>query len=172
MPTQTLRDIERESIRAFLVEQSEYLTGDVLDYGCGKQPYRDIVSEAGGVYVGYDRSGYPANVSGRDVYEGTPLSRDWDAVMVTQVLQYVPRPEPLLNSIRLSLRKRNGHLVMTYPTCWPEVEDADLHRFTRSGMERLLRLADMRVVTHVSRANLKMGGELFTVGYGVVASPA
>src|SRR4029077_15678012 len=74
-----------------------------------------------------------------------------------------------------------GHLVMTYPTHWPEVEPEALHAFTRAGRERLLVEAGFTIVRHERRGTLydprfpsgrekriTATGEEFASGYGVV----
>ena len=177
----TLRELEAQSIRSFVQSAADegYLSGRVLDYGCGKQPYREIV-EAGGEYHGYDRAwfgGALADVG--DVMEGehdTWWFREWDSILCTQVLQYVPMEEespfkmPWL--LRNMARKiRGGHLVLTYPTNWPEVEPDDLHRFTKAGMERLLGEAGFEIVKHEPRetAAVTLDGEELIAGYGVIA---
>jgi hypothetical protein len=161
-----LRERETDSIRSFIgyAGANGYLRGRVLDYGCGQEPYKDLVERAGGVHVGYDRAGLPANVSGRDVNPGAwPAS--YDTILCTQVLQYVPSPKLLLETFLHFA----PILVMTYPTNWPEVESVDLHRFTKTGMTRLLEGAGFRVVLHEFRHGFEHEGVSFTCGYGVIA---
>ena len=168
---QTVREVERQSIREFVVSCAPYLDGRVLDYGCGKQPYRDVVEAAGGEYHGFDRAKFPANVSGEDVGERDPLAPPpdaWDAILCNQVVQYVPRVFLLLRAFRLSLAE-GGHLVLTYPTTWAEVEPEDLHRFTRAGMERLIAAAGLYVERHEERAAIDLGGFRLPLGYGCLA---
>lgn len=165
----TIRQLERQSIREFVASCADELTGRVLDFGCGKQPYRPLVEAVGGEYVGYDRAVLPANVSGEDIGPGRPLALDWDAILCTQVLQYVESPETLLLAFGDALQAREGVLVLTYPTTWPEVEPDDLHRFTKNGMERLLEEAGFDVLRHERRATLNMPGFELAVGYGVLA---
>lgn len=174
-----LRTIERESIRAFVQKAADegYLSGRVLDYGCGKQPYRDIVEAAGGEYHGWDLTEFPANVSGENVTPEVPMGTRFDAVLCTQVLQYVPQ-------VAGTLAAQYGMspiLVLTYPTNWPEVEPEDLHRFTKAGMERLLTEAGFEIVLHERRATIKPAlppnwevaaygaPDDFALGYGVIA---
>ena len=193
----SLRELEAESIRAFVQQAANdgYLSGRVLDYGCGKQPYRDIVEAAGGEYHGYDCAEFPANVSGENVgVLGPP--RTYAAILCTQVLQYIPHeffaegnyydahyidgPAQFLAELKWLFRK-DGYLVMTYPTNWPEVEPEDLHRFTKAGMERLLTEAGFEIVRHEPRAWFDPWGgfirgpsdnvppESLAFGYGVIA---
>lgn len=192
----SIRDEETKSIRAFLEAAGNggIFQGKVLDYGCGKMPYRDIVEIAGGEYFGFDLPDFPANVSGeRVVPEGyrmeveeetdhmTALFR-WtrehgyiDVVLCTQVLQYIPgdylwAPDGFFLDLKILMDDDNETFVITYPTHWPEVEKEDLHRFTKAGMERLLKDADLEVVEHVPRhATYLLGGEALVHGYGLVA---
>lgn len=178
-----LRAAEAQSIRDFVASAAEdgYLSGRVLDYGCGRQPYRLIVEANGAEYVPYDHSSFPANVSGEDVGDQPFIwpDRDYDAILCTQVVQYIPlvrygeEPSPSLQGrlteFRLALTVRSGHLVLTYPTNWPEVESEDLHRFTKAGMARLLTEAGFTIVRHVWRHGFQHEGVSFTAGYGVIA---
>lgn len=172
----SLRDIERESIRAFVQQAASegYLSSAVLDYGCGKQPYREIVVEhlpLGGVYQPFDQQHFPGNVSGENLGEGDPLVMSgWGSILCTQILQFVPDVPDLFMRFRQALES-NGHLVLTYATNWPEVEPGDLHRFTKAGMERLLTEAGFRIVMHQRRArfNTDVTDEWFYTGYGAVA---
>ena len=183
-----LRDYERESIRAFVQKAADagYLSGRVLDYGCGRQPYRDIVEAAGGDYQAFDAPEHPGNVGGERYTPNMP--HVFDAVLCTQVLQYVPQPFQALRHMRSNMVELNvpkpydRHLVLTYPTNWPEVEPEDLHRFTKAGMERLLTEAGFAILLHERRGTLydarfpsgrekriTATADEFAIGYGVVA---
>lgn len=138
----------------------QYLKGRVLDFGAGTpatcrqpQPYRDLVD---GEYC-------PVDV-GSDWME--PMG--FGSIICTQVMQYIEIPHILLAKFWGALSK-GGHLVMTYPTNWDEVESSDLWRFTRAGMEALLDDAGFTIVTHERRAEIDLGGFKFPFGYGVVA---
>ena len=168
LETASLRKVERDSIRAFIDAHREFLTGLVLDYGCGKEPYRDVVAAAGGSYHGYDRSAWPANVSGRDIGDGLTLHNSWDTVMSTQVIQYVADPLAWLESIRKFIR-HSGFLVITGPTNWPIVEVEDRWRFTPTGIASLLNSAGFFVVDVKPRACVQHNDESWLLGWGAVA---
>jgi hypothetical protein len=89
----------------------------------------------------------------------------FDCVLMTQVLQYIPNPTRVL----YELRGCSHFLVMTYPTHWEEVEKQDLWRFTKCGMEKMLRDAGWEIETHVERWSLPFEGFRLVGGYGVVA---
>jgi hypothetical protein len=168
--------MEHESIRRFVTQAASegYLQSVVLDYGCGKQPYREIVEAhlpLGGIYQPFDQVRFPGNVSGENVGEGDPLTMSgWGSILCTQITQFVLDVEGLLGRFWHVLRE-GGYLVMTYVTNWPEVEPEDLHRHTKAGMERLLTGAGFSIVMHERRArfNTDCTDEWFYTGYGVVA---
>lgn len=177
-----LRDYERETIRRFVqsVADEGFFRGQVLDYGSGKEPYRGIVEAAGAEYVPYDRATFGGAVNGTDVGE-KPLHPD--VVLCTQVIQYVHFPQDTVREWKALLRESNhGHLVLSWPTNWPEVEDADLWRFTKAGMRRMLEAAGFEILSCERRGvvydpqfewgsakRLRATGEEFALGYGVVA---
>ncbi len=183
-----LREAEAESIRAFVQSAADdgYLSGKVLDYGAGRMPYREMIehsqrvtwADTRGEYLAYDRAGFPANLSGEDIGE-LPYARGITAILCTQVLQYVPDPFELLRQFQLVLteewwdnyqRDKIAWLVLTYPTNWPEVEADDLHRFTKAGMERMLKNARFKVEKHEWRHGFRSTtGESFAAGYGCIA---
>lgn len=167
-----VRRLERQSIRAFVA--SCRFAGTVLDYGCGQQPYAEIVLQQGAGYIGYDHPALPGSTvqepigAAGDPLAGRPIGPLYDTILCTQVIQYVPDVPALLSRFRAVL-PAGTQLVMTGPTCWPEVEDADLHRFTRSGIRRLLEDAGFRVDRLEERAAVEYAGVRFPLGWGAVA---
>lgn len=168
-----VRSIERGSIRAFLEERLHFIRGNVLDYGAGHQPYRDLL-ETNGIYHPYDKREFPCSKTTQDV--GDLDQYTWDTVVCTQVVQYLPRPVVALSALH-SRMSPDGHLLLTFPTVWEEIEDGDLYRFTAAGMRRLLHDSGFRVLEMVERARITLGLNLtfrsfdLTLGYGVVAQP-
>lgn len=149
----TVRALERSSIRTFMEKNREYLFGKVLDFGAGKQPYRDLVV---GEYVPYELG--DSGVGG-----------SFDVIMCNQVMQYLAQPLRQLELFHAWLFDRRGYLALTYPTNWDEVEASDYWRFTKSGMERLLDLSLFAVIKHERRAEINLNGFRFPLGYGVIA---
>ena len=164
MTGKEIRAMQREAIVAFLMAQD--FTGRVLDFGCGTQPYRGIVEVNGGEYHPYNRGRFPGG-SREDIGPDDPLSEHWDVILCTQSTQYYPDVLAMLVDFRLSASK----LVLTFATNWPEVEVEDLHRFTRSGMQRLLELAGWQVFAVTRLGELPFGDrESLALGYGMTAS--
>jgi SAM-dependent methyltransferase len=155
----TVRELERASIRQYAENARIYLRGRVLDYGAGRpgtcrqpEPYRDCIY---GEYISFD------------IGDDQPAG-EFDAVLMTQVIQYVDDPTRTLLQIR-SLLKSGGVLVMTGPTNWAEVEETDLWRFTQAGIRRLLERVGFSVVDVRQRAAVEIGGFVMSLGWGAVA---
>jgi SAM-dependent methyltransferase len=146
-----IRVIERGSIRRFLEDNRQYLAGEVLDFGSGKQPYKDLC----GNYTPYEKG------------EDLP-SRKFDTILCNQVLQYIERPDYAIKLFK-DLLKPNGYLVMTYPTHWEEVCQDDWWRFTKRGVERLLKEAGFQIIIHQERWSLPFDDFKLVGGYGVIA---
>ncbi len=169
-----LRTVERDSIRQFIENAGRegMLAGRVLDYGCGKQPYREVVESFGGRYYGFDRTDYPGSCVTEDM--GVPdyadVGWDYDTVICTQVIQYV-WPEELrhfMNGLRLNLRKK-GVLLMTGPTNWPVVEQDDLWRVTRTMAESLFQPSQWQDVRVEDRAFVEFQHERWSLGWQATA---
>jgi hypothetical protein len=167
-----LRAVEAETIRAFVARAAGegLLAGEVLDHGCGRQPYRDLIEDGGGTYHPYDRVELPANVSRENIGVSEPLESSWDAILSTQVLQYVADPQRLLFGFHAALSRNHAVLVMTGPTSWPIVETEDLWRFTPAGVERMLRVAGFDSVEVERRGAFSLGGDdRWCLGWQAVA---
>lgn len=167
----SIREIERASIEMFLTDcaRAGYFTGSVLDYGSGNGTYRSIVEQAGARYVPFDRMDHPASVALTDVGPDDPLDGfTWDAIVCTQVLQYVPNPRRLLRDIRRALEP-GAPLIITGPTNWPCVEKEDLRRWTREGIVDELGAAGFATVEAKYRAYITHDGEKWPLGWQAVA---
>lgn len=165
----TLREAETASIRHFVENNIGLLTGDVLDFGCGKMPYRDLITRAGATYHGFDRPGYAGSTVAVKIGEDWPLGRKrfWGAIVCNQVIQYLSDPRQMLSSFYDALAP-GGWLVMTGPTNWPEVENVDTWRFTTEGIGRLVDVTGFHEVTAVSREQMRINDIVLSLGWGVV----
>lgn len=168
----SLRVVEAASIMDFVQGCADrgMLSGDVLDYGSGTEPYRYVVERAGGTYFPFDRIDNPGSRASTDVGADDVLSsRYWDAIVCTQVLQYIEDPGRLLEQFWRAL-KPGGSLVMTGPTNWPIVETQDLRRWTVAGIREELRLAGWEFVDAKPRAQVTFEGEEWLIGWQAVCT--
>lgn len=162
-----LSRLENASIQAFVESCSELFGGKVLDYGCGKQPYREVIEGAGGDYFAYDRKEWTGGSGGNIGEHPAAASPPFDVVLCTQSIQYWDHPGVELERVHSYLRS-GGYLVMTGPGCWPQI--GDYWRFTEKGIEFLLQDKGFVVDRLEGRGDIPgFEGFSLSLGWGVVA---
>ena len=125
-----------------------YVSGDLLDYGCGAQPYRHLFEPKCNRYIGADVA--PAYGVVLDVLfqPGQPLPFDdesFDTIVSTQTLEHVQDVQLYVNECKRLLRP-GGHLILSVPMQWRMHEQPyDYWRFTRHGVEALLSSVGLRI---------------------------
>lgn len=130
------RGLVRE-LRALFPE----LTGEVLDVGCGRKPYKALVPATR--YVGVDiDSPVTRELGAADVFfDGHALpfvDASFDGVLCSQVLEHVFTPEQFVSELHRVLRP-SGRLVLTVPFVWDEHEQPhDFARYSSFGLRALL----------------------------------
>jgi len=157
------RQADIASIRRFMEKNKHVLaSGRILDFGAGKlgtcrqpQPYKDLVSKDA-EYLPYD------------IGDTLPVP-PFDTIMCNQVTQAVLDVPQMLKDFYDWLEPTKGILIMTYGANWEEVEENDLWRFTKRGMERLLHRNGFIIGVHERRAEVCLHNFRFALGYGVVA---
>jgi SAM-dependent methyltransferase len=127
-------------------QSGRYVTGRVLDVGCGNKPYRPWFNLASS-YIGLDIS---AQRSQPDVIGlGTCLpfeDQSFDSVVAFQVLEHVPEPFAFVREVHRVLRP-NGHFVATAPQAW-RIHEAphDYFRYTKFGLRTMLQRGGLEVL--------------------------
>lgn len=114
------------------------LEGRVLDVGCREKPYEPWLTSAREV-IGLDvRPGPKVDVVAAPGSRWPFEAASFDAVLCTQVLQYVDEPRALLGEIDRVLRP-GGTFVLTVPFAYNEhAALPDYWRFSVHALERLV----------------------------------
>lgn len=137
----------RELVRALRV-LGPALTGEVLDVGCGRKPYRPLVPATR--YVGLDVDTPVTRALGAaDVfYDGGRLpfpDASFDGVLCSEVFEHVFTPAEFLGEIHRVLRP-GGALLLTVPFAWDEHEQPhDFARYTSFGLRAVLERAGFAI---------------------------
>ncbi len=105
--------------------EEKKLDGRVLDYGCGPQPYKDLVR---GEYFAFDPSSDPG-FAFRPMPDGL-----FDAILLTYVLGYTFDPREILAGCAAKLQS-GGFLVGAYQISWREIEPSFVCSPTKSGVD-------------------------------------
>jgi SAM-dependent methyltransferase len=111
---------------------------DVLDVGGRHQPYRPLLEGRLRRYVSVDLRWMPlVNIVARG--EQIPVtSEQFDLVICTQVLEYIPEPAAVIAEIYRVL-KPGGCLLLSVPAVFPRDSDQDRWRFLPESLRYLLR---------------------------------
>jgi SAM-dependent methyltransferase len=146
-PETTFALIHGELIGNWLHRNEKYVQGDLLDVGCGNQPYRPWYQPLVQSVVGVDVTG-PDSLSARAYAECLPFSGStFDTVLMTEVLEHVGNAAAAVNEAARVLRS-GGHLLVTVPFLYPTHEAPyDFHRFTHYGLVDTLQRAPLEVIT-------------------------
>lgn len=139
--TNPARMVIRRGAHLLIRAMDVYLSGRVLDIGCGDKAKRLLVGERVTDYVGLDHEGSVHDNSRVDLF-GTAYSipqpdASFDGVVCTAVLEHLEEPKAALaESIRVL--KPGGHAIYTVPLYWHlHEEPRDFYRYTRHGLRYL-----------------------------------
>lgn len=132
--------VRRDLFRAVDVNK-KLVQGNVLDVGCGTQPYRELFQVKTYVGLEYDTPDNRAKKRADLFYDGGAFpcaDESFDSVVCFEVLEHVPEPERFIGEIRRVLRP-GGTLLLSTPFLFEEHEmPYDFQRFTKFGLQRLL----------------------------------
>jgi len=149
-------DPEQATIEDFVRDASSMTPpgAKLLDAGAGDAPYRKYFSHTD--YVAVDDASTPYHAFGSvdvvcDLTQLPMASELFDTILCTQVLEHVPNPQLVLAEF-VRVLKPGGRLFLTVPQSW-EIHEAprDYFRFTRYGLEMILRGAGFEELSIVPR---------------------
>jgi SAM-dependent methyltransferase len=147
----------RAGILQALRNNLHHFSGEVLDVGCGYQPYRSLLEHAPARitrYIGLDLDQGLYDAKPEATWDGKSIpfpAATFDSTLATEVLEHCPEPQSLLNEIARVL-KPGGFFFLTVPFMWP-LHDMpyDEYRYTPSALTRLLTnagFADIAITAH------------------------
>ncbi len=136
---------------------SVHLSGEVVDVGCGRKPYRSLFKV--GKYIGVDIENPGHDHSQEDIdvfYDGKSLpfeNASFDHALCNQVLEHVFHPDEFLKEIHRVLRPE-GRLLLTVPFAWDEHEQPyDYARYSSFGLKDLLQRNGFEILEHRKSVN-------------------
>jgi SAM-dependent methyltransferase len=140
------RYLIRKSIFDALKLALPFLSGQLLDIGCGKMPYKEYILENSEVdkYVGLDIENaitYDSGIKPDVTWNGISMpfeNSSFDCAFGTEVLEHCPNPEMILKEVHRVLKKE-GVFFFTVPFLWNLHEvPYDEYRYTPFSLQRHL----------------------------------
>ena len=128
--------------RCLLAFAGKYFTGRLIDIGCGRKPYEDLLRPFVSAHVGVDHADSPHGTGRADLigtaYAMPVPDSSFDSALCTAVLEHLEEPERALAECHRVL-KPGGVAVYSVPFIWHlHEEPRDFYRFSKHGLEYLL----------------------------------
>lgn len=121
-------------------KMSTCIRGTVLDAGCGYAPFRRLLEQFSDRYESLDQKQFlndQTHMADIQSMDAIPSGR-YDAILCSEVLEHLPRPEAALREVH-RLLKSDGVLILTVPYLSRlHDEPHDYYRYTRHGLRYLL----------------------------------
>lgn len=136
-----------------VTDETRNFKGKILDVGCGRMPYRDIILNNSNIteYIGVDieNETYQDTSKPDFFWDGKRLPFEtnyFDNCILIEVLEHVPDPNVVLKEISRVLKK-DANLLITVPFLW-NLHDVphDEYRYTPFSLKRICEEAGFTIV--------------------------
>ncbi len=149
----------RRSILKGIFENKNFMTGKLLDFGCGSKPYKPVFLKVTD-YIGLDFYNEGHSHQNEEIdffYDGKkiPFDKDtFDSILSTEVFEHIFNLEELLAELNRVL-KLNGFILITCPFVYPEHETPfDYARYTQFALKYLLEKNGFEITVMDKKGNL------------------
>ncbi len=135
--------------KAIINYSKEYLSGDLIDIGCGEKPYKKALDNVVDKHIGVDHENSNHNLSNAELigsaYEIPVEDGSFDSALCTAVLEHLEEPYLALQECNRVLKK-DGMAVYSIPFIWHIHEvPRDFFRYSKFGIEYLFDKAGFEI---------------------------
>jgi len=132
-----------------VIAAKQYLKGDMIDIGCGKKPYEEILRPYLNRHVGLDHEETFHDLSNIDLfgtaYEIPSESNVFDSALCSAVLEHLEEPEQALRECNRVL-KVGAYAVYFIPFIWHiHEEPRDFYRYSKYGIKYLFEKTNFEI---------------------------
>lgn len=129
---------------------SKYLSGRLIDIGCGEKPYKDLLASYVTEHIGLDHNQTFHDKSNVDIFgtasEIPAKDESFESAICTAVLEHLEEPELALRECYRVL-KRNGIAIYSVPFIWHlHEEPRDFYRYTKHGLRYLFEKTGFEII--------------------------
>lgn len=130
------------------------LEGDLIDVGCGQQPYATYLTHTKRKWA-CDFDGKRGKVDFECPADAIPLpDASVDSILCTEVLEHVPDPLAVWKEFNRLLRP-GGKVLLATPMYWPGHEEPyDFYRYPEFGLRRLVRESGFELMRIIPRGGV------------------
>jgi SAM-dependent methyltransferase len=155
----------RKDLYKSIRQYAPQLQGKLLDFGCGRKPYRNLFTVDEYIGVDIEVTGHNHGLSEIDVYyDGKTIpfaDGTFDTVFCSEVFEHLFNLNEILPELRRVL-KDGGTMLVTVPFCWNEHEvPYDFGRYTSFGIKHVMEKEGFEVLAfrksgHFARVNFQL----------------
>jgi SAM-dependent methyltransferase len=140
----------RKGLYHNLKKNATRLEGILLDFGCGRKPYKNLFQVKQYIGVDIEQSGHSHEISEIDVYydgKTIPFADGYfDSVFCSEVFEHVFELDRILSELN-RVMKKNGKMLFTVPFVWNDHEiPYDFGRYTTFGITYLMEKHGFRLI--------------------------
>jgi SAM-dependent methyltransferase len=137
----------------FVALCGKYVKGRLIDIGCGKKPYRDILKPLVTEHIGVDHVDTFHDKANIDLfgtaYEIPSGDTQFDSAISTAVLEHLEEPEKAILECYRVL-KPGAHAIYSVPFIWHlHEEPRDFFRYSKYGLKYLFEKSGFAIVEMV-----------------------
>jgi SAM-dependent methyltransferase len=155
----------RKGLYKHIKRYAGQLHGNLLDFGCGSKPYKNLFAVNSYLGVDFENEGHPHDKEQVDVfYDGKRLPFDndhFDSILCSEVFEHIFNIDEVITELYRVL-KPGGKMLVTVPFVWSEHElPFDYGRYSRFGIRYLLEknhfvLLEQSTTTHFAETIIQL----------------
>jgi SAM-dependent methyltransferase len=147
----------RKGLRDGVKRHARALRGRLLDFGCGRKPYRHFFDVTEYVGLDFEKAGHDHAGEEIDIfYDGKRIpceDQSFDSVLCSEVFEHLFNLEEILDEMH-RVMKPGAHLLATLPfVCYEHEEPYDYARYSTFGIRHLLEKHGFEVVALEKSSN-------------------